>query len=301
MIWLVLLICAGCVGAYLLYPFFASNAEADPEGLEEARRQRSTVDRDEAEGRLDPLAADQAREALDRRILALLDQPAARVDRAKMKTLALALVPAVLVLGAVGIYAQTGSPNYQPLTLAEYRAQQVADLPDSLEGLVGELKARLDSDPNPPAEGFVLLARSYLRLGRAEDALAAYDQAVERSQYPAPIAAERERVATAIQVQGAAPAIDPETRAQIEAMSADEQAAMIESMVEGLAARLAQDPNDIQGWMRLIRARMVMGQPDQALADLTMAQSVFADQPEESEALRALAQDLVEQMQASPP
>ena len=47
----------------------------------------------------------------------------------------------------------------------------------------------------------------------------------------------------------------------------DEQQAMIDRMVDGLAARLREDPSDAQGWARLIRSRMVLGETAQASRD----------------------------------
>ena len=46
------------------------------------------------------------------------------------------------------------------------------------------------------------------------------------------------------------------------AMSEEDRAAMIDGMVEGLAARLADDPGDVDGWRRLIRAYQVMERTD---------------------------------------
>src|SRR5579871_2661335 len=43
-------------------------------------------------------------------------------------------------------------------------------------------------------------------------------------------------------------------------LSPAEQHAMIEHMVEGLAVRLKANPHDIDGWMRLMHARMVLGE-----------------------------------------
>lgn len=39
---------------------------------------------------------------------------------------------------------------------------------------------------------------------------------------------------------------------------------MIEGMVEGLAARLAEEPGDAAGWQRLARAYDVLGRPEDA-------------------------------------
>src|SRR6185312_904543 len=42
----------------------------------------------------------------------------------------------------------------------------------------------------------------------------------------------------------------------------------VEAMVSGLAARLKADPNDVEGWQRLIRAYSVLGHNDKAVAAL---------------------------------
>jgi cytochrome c-type biogenesis protein CcmH len=48
------------------------------------------------------------------------------------------------------------------------------------------------------------------------------------------------------------------------AASPDEREAMINAMVERLAARLEQQPDDVEGWSRLGRAYMVLHRPDKA-------------------------------------
>jgi cytochrome c-type biogenesis protein CcmH len=52
--------------------------------------------------------------------------------------------------------------------------------------------------------------------------------------------------------------------AAAEEMSPDEQTAMIEGMVSGLAARLEANPDDAEGWLRLIRSYVVLGRADAA-------------------------------------
>jgi cytochrome c-type biogenesis protein CcmH len=39
-------------------------------------------------------------------------------------------------------------------------------------------------------------------------------------------------------------------------MSPEERQAMIASMIEGLEARLADNPDNIEGWLRLVRSHM---------------------------------------------
>jgi len=293
MIWVAFFALLILAGGYVMQPFLAGAAGGPVPALDEARQQRATVDLDEAEGRLSPQAAGEARDALDRRILALLDRPGQGEGSARLRFLALGIVPAILLLGGVGIYSQIGQPGYQPLTFAEYQAQQTANVPETLEELVVELRTLLAADPNPPADGYVLLARSYLRLGAVEAGLAAYETAIEISGGAEELVAERDRVIQILQDRSAAPQIDPDTKANIEAMSPDEQAEMIGNMVEGLAIRLEQDPNDLQGWMRLIRARMVMGDVAQARLDLANAQAAFPIATEEGRALQRLAAELL--------
>jgi cytochrome c-type biogenesis protein CcmH len=60
-------------------------------------------------------------------------------------------------------------------------------------------------------------------------------------------------------------------------------------MVDGLAARLAADPNDAAGWVRLIRAYGVLGETAKRDEALRRASARFGDQPEIVAALKAAA------------
>lgn len=75
-------------------------------------------------------------------------------------------------------------------------------------------------------------------------------------------------------------------------MSEGDRQAMIEGMVTGLAERLKQNPRDRAGWERLMRARMVLGQAQQAAADYRDASRAFAGSPVDQQALRATAAQL---------
>lgn len=52
--------------------------------------------------------------------------------------------------------------------------------------------------------------------------------------------------------------------AAAEDMSEEDRAAFIRSMVDGLATRLDEDPSDLEGWLRLIRAYTVLGDAEAA-------------------------------------
>jgi len=64
-----------------------------------------------------------------------------------------------------------------------------------------------------------------------------------------------------------------------------------QAMVEQLADRLQSSPNDLDGWLRLIRAYSVLGNKDKAAQALTTARGVFANQPNAQAALARAASD----------
>lgn len=63
-------------------------------------------------------------------------------------------------------------------------------------------------------------------------------------------------------------------------MTPQDRAEMILAMVDGLAARLDDNPQDEQGWTRLIRARTVLGQEEKLKADIVRVNAIFKDNPE---------------------
>jgi cytochrome c-type biogenesis protein CcmH len=75
-------------------------------------------------------------------------------------------------------------------------------------------------------------------------------------------------------------------------MAPEDRMAFAESMVEGLAARLEDEPGDVEGWTRLIRAYDVLGRTEdaaQARADArAAAEALPGDDPRRDSVLRAL-------------
>jgi cytochrome c-type biogenesis protein CcmH len=67
---------------------------------------------------------------------------------------------------------------------------------------------------------------------------------------------------------------------------------MIRGMVEGLAVRLEQSPRDAEGWIKLIRSRVVLGEADQAKQALDRALTVFDNAPQERNQITAAAREL---------
>lgn len=68
-------------------------------------------------------------------------------------------------------------------------------------------------------------------------------------------------------------------------MSDAARQAFIKGMVDNLAAKLAANPRDADGWIRLIRARSVMGDAAAAKAALASGRAAFADDPATAKAI----------------
>ena len=81
-----------------------------------------------------------------------------------------------------------------------------------------------------------------------------------------------------------------EDRAEMAALSPDERDDRIRSMVDSLAARLEDDPTDIEGWLRLAQSRTVLGEPEAAKEAY---QQAMEQAPEDTGVLRAYAGSLL--------
>jgi cytochrome c-type biogenesis protein CcmH len=80
--------------------------------------------------------------------------------------------------------------------------------------------------------------------------------------------------------------------AEAQKMTPDDQQQMIRGMVEGLEARLKENPRDADGWVRLMRARMVLGEGDAAGRALRSARAAFRDNPAETAKINEAAKGL---------
>jgi cytochrome c-type biogenesis protein CcmH len=70
------------------------------------------------------------------------------------------------------------------------------------------------------------------------------------------------------------------------------QDAMVRAMVDRLAARLAADPRDADGWIRLMRSRRVLNDTAGAEAALASGLKAFAGDPATQGRLRSAAVQL---------
>jgi cytochrome c-type biogenesis protein CcmH len=113
--------------------------------------------------------------------------------------------------------------------------------------------------------------------GRATEAAAIWRAMLETAPADAPW---RPLVQSALARVGGAsvPALSDDTIATAKDMNETDRTAMIRGMVERLATRLKQNGDDVKGWLRLVRAYMVLGDRDKAREALTDArQAVGGD------------------------
>jgi cytochrome c-type biogenesis protein CcmH len=313
------------------------------------RDQLAELERDKAEGRISETETEAARAEIARRLIAADVEakaaPAHAGNRKARRAIALVALVALPAL-SLSLYLALGSPSLPGLPLAARLTAPTA--PDDVATLIAKVEEHLAEAPED-GRGWEVIAPVYLRLGRAEESVAAYRNAIrilgstdalQNGLGEAIIAAEggvvteeartafeaareldpkapgpRYFIALAAEQEGKreeaarewrallaeAPAdapwrglvaealsrVDPgavppgPTSADIasaETLSEGERSAMIEGMVGQLAARLKDEPSDVEGWLRLIRSYVVLGKSDAAAEAARAALEGVADE-----------------------
>lgn len=167
-----------------------------------------------------------------------------------------------------------GGPSREDIEAAEEMSP--ADRQEMIRGMVAQLAARLEENPDD-VEGWERLARSYRVLGEADKAADAAARAAQLRGGTAPPAPQ---------------ASPPRRDAPTAPADTEDQQARIEGMVAGLAARLADDPADREGWIRLTRSYQVLNQPEKALEAFATATTQF---PRDAELLQLYARAVLQQ------
>lgn len=90
----------------------------------------------------------------------------------------------------------------------------------------------------------------------------------------------------------AIPGPTAEQMAAAASLPAAQQDQMVRGMVDGLASRLKGNPRDATGWIRLMRARMVLGETDAASAALRSGLAAFRDDRATQAQLTQAAEEL---------
>ncbi|MAO57208.1 MAG: hypothetical protein CMM61_16150, partial [Rhodospirillaceae bacterium] len=121
---------------------------------------------------------------------------------------------------------------------------------EMIRGMVQRLADRMAENPDDLA-GWQRLERAYRMMGeteKADDALAQIKRlSAQQSEAPA-----------------AQPGPTQEQMRAAQEMSPEDRAEMIRGMVQRLADRLAENPDDLAGWQRLERAYRVLGDTEKA-------------------------------------
>lgn len=323
--------------------------------------------------------AENARTEIQRRILRLTDTGISGVQSKKfMRSDRLLPVTAALFvpLLAVAIYGWIGNPSLQSQSKEDrgIELQQIAEF----SGLADDLKRRLQSNPNSPIQGWIMLSDAYAKLGRFTDAVSAIEQIVDRPDASAgvftryaellitsengivtpkaeglidrvltsdskniaaiyykalalyqsgelkdayallasridiggePTSGIQALIAQANQIAGelgepmivsnAKESVGPGPTAEdVRAagnLSAEEREVFVASMVERLATRLEENPNDLSGWLRLARSYGVLGNEEKQRSALESAQRLVADLEEGNEQ-KVAVQEALEQL-----
>lgn len=194
----------------------------------------------------------------------------------------LAMAGLIAVGGLVYLsQAQLNPSNNNETVGAPIPASAQMERNEQLMALVAQLEQRLLTDRADDPQGWRLYARSLITLGNYERAIEAYDRAVLLSEGDSEIVDERRRALEFIETRRNPVSGPTEQDIQdAQSLSPEDRQAMIVGMVDGLAARLEETPDDPDGWVRLLRARQVLGQSEQLQSDLEMLRDVYAEQPE---------------------
>ena len=191
----------------------------------------------------------------------------------------------------------------QPAVAAAEPADQLPGDPDALRAEVAKLETALGANAKD-WQGWIRLARARAALGQSADAEAALARGA-RVYAGAPFV--QQQLAAAANALGiAAPGGDADAQTGARGPSAgqmqaardtppEQQTEMIRGMVDKLAARLAKQPDDVEGWRMLARSYRVLGDSAKAAEAARQAATRLPDDPtaqrDYAEALLALERD----------
>lgn len=115
--------------------------------------------------------------------------------------------------------------------------------------------------------------------GRTSDAVRIWTELLARAPADAPY---RELIASSlarIEPKEDAPGPTAEDMAAAQNLSPEQRTAMVRGMVERLAGRLISDGSDLDGWRRLVRAYIVLGEADNARLAVAAARKALGGDP----------------------
>jgi cytochrome c-type biogenesis protein CcmH len=200
------------------------------------------------------------------------------------------------VLARLGRYDDAVRAFRNSITYNGDSADRRADLGEALAGAAGGVvtsEAKAEFERAVALNADAVKASYFLGLATEQDGRSAEAASIWRAMLAkAPADAPwRPLVQAALaRVGGAtAPTLSDDAMAAAKGMSETDRGAMIRGMVERLASRLKQNGDDVEGWLRLVRAYMVMGDRDKARSALVDARQAVAN---DAERLRQLNEGL---------
>lgn len=199
-------------------------------------------------------------------------------------------------LAALRAYADNIGDKPSPPQAATPPAANTTALPD-VASMLEKLIARLEKQPDD-VNGWKTLGWSYLNTGNPTDAVKAYETALKLKPADVEIQKGLEQARSAQTLASRAASSDPApqpTAQDIKAaadLSETQRDSMIRGMVDKLATRLETSPNDEDGWLRLMRSRMTLGEKDAAKAALAKALETFSSDAAAKARLTSAASEL---------
>ena len=301
MIWFLLLVICIIIFVYIAAPLYFKNlpneesAWARENVIKAYREELKDIEKSiDADGENNEALTAQ-KSVLEKR---LLESAAQTINiSSKPKPLSAAALLMLLFAGTIGTYFLIGSPQLAnnnalqqavltaPQALSQNTPKPQHENDASMEDLLISLERKLEANDGT-LQQWGLYARSLMTVGRYEEAYIAYEKTLALSGNNPDIAAEL-KSAREFGAQQSNPASTPPppgpSRDDVAAaaqMSPDDRAAMIQGMVDGLSEKLAENPDDPAGWIRLLRARKVLNQTSEAEAELKAMKAHFNDKPD---------------------
>ncbi len=261
--------------------------------------------------------------ALDRWLALLSDAPADAGWKDDVKQRATDLAKAL----GKDVSAQLSGVASAPVPAQAAKPLAAGEKDAMVAGMIAKLAAKLDANPKD-RDGWAMMIRSLIVTGDkkgADEALAKASEifkgdqatidglkqtaadaaskvagtaaAAPAANAPAPAAGAETApapaaAASAIPPSAAAPKITADQQAAVQAMAPADQQEMIKGMVQRLADKMKDNPKDMDGWMRLMRAYSVLKDTDKAKGALGDAVKAFDGDQASIDKLKAAATEL---------
>jgi cytochrome c-type biogenesis protein CcmH len=191
------------------------------------------------------------------------------------------------VLTRLGRYDDAVRAYHNSITYNGESAERRADLGEALAGAAGGVvtaEAKAEFEHAVALDATDVKARYFLGLaaeqdGRKAEAASIWNGMLQKAPPDAPWRPLLQEALARVGVP-TAPALSDNAMAAAKDMSEADRSAMIRGMVDRLATRLKQNGDDVEGWLRLVRAYMVLGDREKAKGALADARQAVANNAE---------------------